>query len=75
MDIEDVIKSLTLKFTSGNDVDVTRATITRDEWEVIKTELEQSHDTKQDNIKHESGWTQEQYDRINQKLLIARISP
>lgn len=38
-------------------------------------ELTKEQGTKQDNTKHESGWTQEQYDRINQKLLKARISP
>lgn len=39
MNIEDVIKSLNLKFTSGNTVPVERATITKEEWLIIKNTL------------------------------------
>jgi hypothetical protein len=40
MDIKEAIESLTLKFTSGNEIPVDRATILREEWEVIKAELD-----------------------------------
>lgn len=40
MTFEEAKKSLTLKFTSGNDIDVTRATITDEEWEAIQTEID-----------------------------------
>jgi len=36
MEIKKAIKSLDLKFTSGNDIPVTRATILIDEWEALK---------------------------------------
>lgn len=40
MTFEEAIESLTLKFTSGNDIEVERATILRKEWKAILTELE-----------------------------------
>ena len=39
MTLEEVFRSLELKFSSGNDVPVERATITRDEYDVIKNFL------------------------------------
>ena len=40
MDYKEAKKSLTLKFTSGNEVPVTRSTITIEEWEAIQEEVE-----------------------------------
>lgn len=37
--LEVVIKELNLRFTSGNSVPVERATIKRDEWEIILKSL------------------------------------
>lgn len=37
--LEAVIKELNLRFTSGNSVPVERATIKRDEWEIILKSL------------------------------------
>lgn len=42
MDLEEAVKSLTLKFTSGNTVPVTQATITLKEWEPIKAALDKA---------------------------------
>jgi hypothetical protein len=39
MDLSEALKSLEEKFTSGNEVSVSRATITREEWEAIQTGL------------------------------------
>jgi len=36
MEINDVIESMELKFTSGNTIDVSRSSITREEWEVLR---------------------------------------
>ena len=41
MQIEQVLKELELRFTSSNDVPVTRAVIKREEWEVVKLALQQ----------------------------------
>jgi len=38
-ELEEARKNLTLKFTSGNVIPVTQATITSDEWEVIDRAL------------------------------------
>jgi len=40
MDYKEAKESLTLKFTSGNDMPVTRSTITLEEWEAIQAEIE-----------------------------------
>jgi hypothetical protein len=39
MDIKEAVRSLELKFTSGNDIPVGRATVTREEWEAVKEML------------------------------------
>jgi hypothetical protein len=39
MNMEEVIKNLDMCFTSGNEIPVSRATIKREEWEVIKDEF------------------------------------
>lgn len=41
MTIEEVIKNLDMCFTSGNEIPVSRATIKREEWEVIKKRLKE----------------------------------
>ena len=40
MDFEEALKNLKLKFTSGNEFEVERATILRKEWDVIYPILE-----------------------------------
>ena len=40
MNLEKVKQKLTEKFTSGNDIPVTQATIKLEEWEVIKKALD-----------------------------------
>lgn len=40
MTLKEAYINLKLKFTSGNDIPVERATITREEWEAIKQKLE-----------------------------------
>lgn len=42
--LEVVIKELNLRFTSGNSVPVERATIKRDEWEIILKSLTNDSD-------------------------------
>lgn len=39
MEFSEAYQNLFLKFKSGNDVPVTRATITREEWEAVSEEL------------------------------------
>ena len=39
MTFDDMYKNMELKFTSGNAIPVERTTITREEWELIKAEL------------------------------------
>lgn len=40
METQEVIDKLKLKFSSGNDIPVSRATLTLDEWDVILKSLE-----------------------------------
>jgi hypothetical protein len=39
MTFEEAYKNLTLKFKSGNDIPVTQATITSQQWDAIKSEI------------------------------------
>jgi len=39
MTFDEVLESITLKFTSDNDVPVERITLIREEWEIIFKEL------------------------------------
>jgi hypothetical protein len=39
MTFDEMYLNMELKFTSGNDIPVERAIITREEWELIKAEL------------------------------------
>ena len=58
--MKEALDSLKLKFTSGNDVEVERATITREEYEAIlqfvvegltsKQERPPHHDTDESNV-------------------------
>ena len=41
MTIEEAIESVKLKFTSGNNIEVKRAMITNEEWEIIDNNLKQ----------------------------------
>jgi hypothetical protein len=40
MKLEDAFKSLSLKFSSGNNIPVERATILREEWDAIRSIVE-----------------------------------
>ena len=42
METKEIIKTMKSKFTSGNNIPVTRSSITLEEWETIKTILEKS---------------------------------
>lgn len=38
--VKEIIRVLDLRFTSGNEVPVTRASIRRDEWAILRKALE-----------------------------------
>ena len=44
MTFDEMYQNMELKFTSGNAIPVERATITREEWEMIKGELERLYE-------------------------------
>lgn len=56
MEIKEVIEDMDLHFKSGNDVPVTRATITLEQWEAVKAEIECLRDEVSSLETEVAGW-------------------